>query len=111
MARFTIPAERFPWSPVQIRTRLGLVDFVAHVVEVDDEDLADALREVPEVFGIVEDEPADDGQGHEQGDGPAGPPAKNASTEAWAEYAITRGAAPGDIEGMSRNQLIERYGG
>jgi len=37
-------------------------------------------------------------------------PGKNASAEAWAAYALTLGAEPEDVEGLSRADLIELYG-
>lgn len=40
------------------------------------------------------------------------PPAKNASREAWADYAVrVHGADVDDLEGLSRNELVELYGG
>ncbi len=38
-------------------------------------------------------------------------PKDNASTEKWAEYARTLGATDEDVEGLSRADLIELYGG
>ncbi|TDD88358.1 hypothetical protein [Actinomadura rubrisoli] len=129
MAAFTIPAERFPWSPVQIRTRLGLVDFVDHRAEVDDEDLAAALREVPEVFGIVEEgaEPLasnGDGEGEdddEKRDEPAEesatkPPSVRASKAEWVAYAVncpqeSKRLSEADAEAMTKADLVELYGG
>lgn len=37
-------------------------------------------------------------------------PAKNASTEAWAEYALAEGADPDRVAGMSRDDLIAEFG-
>lgn len=37
-------------------------------------------------------------------------PAGNASTEDWQEYARTQGATDADLEGLSRNELRDKYG-
>jgi len=94
--------DRFPEGEVPIRTAAGLVVFHDGRADVVDEDLAQALREVPAVFQISE-----------EGGSPAEPkrPANNASTEKWAEYARALGATEEDIEGLSRADLIELYGG
>mgnify|MGYP001589899494 CR=1 FL=1 len=42
--------------------------------------------------------------------GQAERPAKNASAEAWAAYALAQGAEPDDVEGLSRAALIALYG-
>lgn len=42
---------------------------------------------------------------------PLTPPARNASTEAWAAYAVTsQQAAPADVEGKTRDELVALYG-
>jgi hypothetical protein len=38
-------------------------------------------------------------------------PGKTDGREVWAEYALNQGAAPAEIEDLSRPQLVERYGG
>jgi hypothetical protein len=38
------------------------------------------------------------------------PPAKSASTDAWHQYALDRGASLEAIEGKTRTQLIAEYG-
>jgi len=43
-------------------------------------------------------------------DAPAGRPSKGASQVAWAEYAVSQGADPGDVAELSRADLIELYG-
>lgn len=48
--RFT--CSRFPDGEVPIRTAKGVVMFHDGAADVDDPDLAEALMEVPEVFGI-----------------------------------------------------------
>lgn len=48
--RFT--CTRFPDGEVPIRTRLGVVVFHDGVTEVDDPDMASALLEVPDLFGV-----------------------------------------------------------
>lgn len=37
-------------------------------------------------------------------------PAGNASTEAWQEYARSKGATDADLDGKSRDELREQYG-
>lgn len=54
--RFT--CSRFPDGEVPIRTRLGVVVFADGAAEVADAELAKALLEVPEVFGISKVQPA-----------------------------------------------------
>ncbi|WUI02104.1 hypothetical protein OHR68_09940 [Spirillospora sp. NBC_00431] len=113
MARFTIPAERFPWSPVQIRTRAGLVDFVDHAFETDDEGLAAALREVPHVFGIVEE-----GEQSEQDDDPGEleRPSVRAAKADWVAFAVSHSdeskrLSEEDAAAMTKADLVELYGG
>lgn len=48
--RFT--CSRFPDGEVPIRTSAGVVMFVDGVAEVEDAELARALMEVPDQFGI-----------------------------------------------------------
>lgn len=48
--RFT--CSRFPEGEVPIRTKAGVVMFVDGVAEVEDAELAKALMEVPDQFGI-----------------------------------------------------------
>lgn len=50
--------RRFPDGEVPIRTRLGLVVFTDGRAEVEDPEQAQALREVPDVFGITEEDVA-----------------------------------------------------
>lgn len=54
--RFT--CSRFPDGEVPIRTAKGVVMFRDGAAEVDDPELAQALLEVPAVFGIGSDRPA-----------------------------------------------------
>lgn len=49
--------ERFPEGEVPVRTAAGLVWFTDGRADVTDPEVAAALREVPEEFGITEDEP------------------------------------------------------
>lgn len=53
--RFT--CSRFPDGEVPIRTKAGVVMFVDGVAEVEDAELAKALMEVPDQFGIGSDRP------------------------------------------------------
>lgn len=53
MSRFR--CERFPTGAAKVRTTAGFVDFVDGSAVVEDAELAAALRQVPEVFGIVEE--------------------------------------------------------
>lgn len=55
--------RRFPNGEAPIRTRAGLVLFVDGQATVDDPEQAQALREVPDVFGITEEDVAGAG-GH-----------------------------------------------
>lgn len=128
MARFTIPADRFPLHFVPVHTSAGMVEFIDHVAEVDDEDLAAALREVPAVFGITEDggpEPDDDpddpdgeNDGDESGDdadaddGEVERPSVRAPKAAWVAYAEEAHDIPAaEAEAMTKAELIETFGG
>ena len=115
MARFTIPAERFPHAVVPIRTRAGLVEFTGQVFETDDEDLAAALREVPAVFGITEDEPPEPGDEDDEEPSEAGGaqrPSVRAPKSAWVAYAEQAHDIPADeAEAMTKAELIETFGG
>lgn len=56
---FTFRCKRFPDGVVPIRTVSGtVVDFVDGVLQVDDPQLAQELRDLPETFRVVEDPPA-----------------------------------------------------
>lgn len=122
MARFTIPAERFPHAVVPIRTRAGVVEFTGQVFETDDEDLAAAVREVPAVFGITEDgppEPVDeDDEDDESGDDASAEgaeverPSVRAPKSAWVAYAEQAHDIPAsEAEAMTKAELIETFGG
>jgi hypothetical protein len=37
-------------------------------------------------------------------------PARNATTDAWVHYAVSKGADPDDAEALTRDELIDRYG-
>lgn len=37
-------------------------------------------------------------------------PAKSATRQEWADYAVSQGTAPEVLEGLTRAQLIETYG-
>ncbi|MGH3602183.1 MAG: hypothetical protein ACRDQH_18215 [Pseudonocardiaceae bacterium] len=93
---------RFPQGLAKIRTTEGIVEFRDGAAEVDDERLAAALREVPEVFGITE-----------TGARPAATqrpvrPALNASKDAWVTYALaTVAITEQQARGMTKDQLIE----
>jgi len=43
------------------------------------------------------------------GDGPVEPP-KNASTAAWQDYAVSKGADGDEVADLSRDELIDLYG-
>lgn len=100
---FAFRCERFPRGVAHIRTAGGaVVDFVDGRAEVDDPELAQALREVPAVFRIVEAEtqnpPTPD---------PVPPPrrGKGSGLEVWTEYAVACGHEVPD--GVTRDQVIE----
>lgn len=45
--------------------------------------------------------------------GPAGQveePARNASTDEWRAYALAAGASEADIDGLKRDELVDKYG-
>ena len=103
MAR--LRCDRFPVGEVPIRAASGVVVVFRDGRAEVDEETAAALLDVPEVFQISrEDVPAP---------APVAPerPKDNASTAAWVEYARARGASEEDVEGLSRSDLIELYGG
>jgi len=111
MARFMIPAERFPLSPALIRTRLGIVEFVDQAADVDDAELAQALREVPAVFGIVEHDAEavrDPGSADE-----VARPSVRASKAEWVAYVahIRDDITAEEADSMTKAELIETFGG
>ncbi|MGH3933645.1 MAG: hypothetical protein ACRDS1_01450 [Pseudonocardiaceae bacterium] len=55
MTMATFRCERFPQG--HINTTEGIVHFRNGVADVEDEALAEALRDAPEVFGVTEDAP------------------------------------------------------
>lgn len=83
------------WVPLANRTIEPGESF-----EVDD-DVARDLAFSDEIFETVVAPPA----------APApSEPAKNASAEAWREYALAEGADPDRVAGMSRDDLIAEFG-
>lgn len=114
MARFSIDEKRFPFERTPIRTRLGIVEFVNQVAETDDEDLAAALREVPPVFGIVEDdapEPDDEPAAASERD-EDDRPSTRAPKAKWVAYAEQAHGIPAEeAEEMTKAELIETFGG
>ncbi|NJP27102.1 hypothetical protein FLW53_23455 [Microbispora sp. SCL1-1] len=111
---------RFPSGEWPIRTSAGIVWFRDGQAEVDaDSGLAAALREVPAVFGIIEDgvtEPPTEPPTEPSTETPTGTPevperpAQSAVKAAWVDYAVACGADPGEAEALTKPELIERYG-
>ncbi|MBG0830519.1 hypothetical protein HS041_22415 [Planomonospora sp. ID67723] len=84
-----------------IRTTAGLILFRDGRAVVESPELAQALREVPAVFGITEE-----GAGSEARS-PAPPrPAKSAPVKAWEDWAVSRGMDRGQAEDATKAQLI-----
>lgn len=116
MARFSIDKKRFPFERTPIRTRLGIVWFVDQAAVVDDEDLAAAVREVPPVFGIVEEggspaPAAEEASGGDDGDASKRPSVR-APKAAWVAYAEQEHGIPAaEAEEMTKAELIETFGG
>lgn len=48
----TARCERFPTGEAHIRTTAGIVTFIDGAAVVESPELVEALREVPDVFGI-----------------------------------------------------------
>lgn len=69
---------------------------------------ADQLKQLVDQKMVAEadtapvDDPADDPGG-------GGKPAGNASLEKWQEYARSQGASDADLDGVSRDDLRDRY--
>lgn len=107
--------ERFPDGEVPIRTTAGLVWFRAGRAEVDDGDLVEALREVPPVFGIVEEGGAPERDGDAEVDeepAAAGRPSVRAPKADWVAYAEqAHGIPAAEAEEMTKAELIETFGG
>lgn len=121
----TLRCERYP--QLQITTPHGRVRFVDGVAEVSDEQADSVLGLPSDQYGITVDDgqaddvPPADGEQEpphpppsqkEPGD-PAGPvaerPPKGAPKADWVAYADTQD--PGDHSEMTKDQLIEQYGG
>lgn len=98
MAKFR--CARFPQGTAKVNTVRGLVEFRNGLAEVDDEQLAEALRAVPEVFGITEIDDGDDQRPQR--------PAKTASKDAWVKYTLaTVAISEQQARAMTKDALIE----
>lgn len=75
------------------------------VVEVERVDLDAAIAESAAAGDVARgDAPA-------TGDGPdAGEPARNASRDEWAAYALTKGATEESVADLKRDELVEKFG-
>jgi hypothetical protein len=69
-----------------------------------------APGEAPE--GSANGAPSEAPEGSANGDPGEAPevPAGNASQVAWREYALASGASEADVEGLTRDELRERFG-
>lgn len=98
----TFRCARFPTGVAKVHTAKGIVEFRDGHAEVDDEHLAAALREVPEVFGITET-----GATPVAGERPVRP-ALNANKEAWVAYVLaTVSITEQQARDMTKDQLIQ----
>lgn len=103
----TFRCARFPTGLAKIRTTRGIVEFRDGVAEVDDEETAAALREVPDVFGISEAE----GEDLPEGAGPPVRPGRTATKPAWVKYVVaTVAVSEQQAKAMTKDQLIELAG-
>ncbi len=67
-----------------------------------------AVPEVADEGGFPVPPTPTDPEGDGEGDGPVAPP-RNASTQAWHDYAVSVGADPADLVDLGRDDLVERY--
>ena len=97
VARFGEPAEPEIVLPPATATRGELVAFIVEHSEAKAEDLDDLDQpDLLELIGV--ESPSTD------------VPGKNATTEAWAAYAVNvAGATPEEVAGRGRDSLIEQY--
>ncbi|MER5213698.1 hypothetical protein ABT063_24780 [Streptomyces sp. NPDC002838] len=112
--------EKYP--QLQIASAAGKVRFDSGEFATDDEALAEALRALPEGWGVTETTRADEpgpqdppGGGEGSGSGPEEikPPARSASKAEWAEYARSLAADSDEVNQinvLTKEQLIEQYG-
>ena len=65
-----------------------------------------------ERFDRLNGAPSEDPEGSADGDpgGALEAPAGNASQVAWREFALASGASEADVEGLTRDELRERFG-
>jgi hypothetical protein len=71
---------------------------------LNDEQRAHFLR-----HGLVE-EIHDDPEGAEGAETPAGKPAKTANVAAWVDFGMSKGHDRGELEGLTKQDLIELLG-
>ncbi len=107
MARFR--SARFPQRLAHISTTAGIVEFRDGIADVDDDErLAEALRAVPEVFGITEVDDDDSNGAAPTSDERPRRPTKSASKEEWVAYAVaTLAITEQQARDMSKDRLIE----
>ncbi|MFE3449630.1 hypothetical protein ACFXJ8_11910 [Nonomuraea sp. NPDC059194] len=110
--------ERFPEGEAFIRTTAGIVLFVDGVAEVESPELVEALREVPDEFGISVEKPSEPPPPPppapapepepEVVDGvPVERPAQSASKAAWIEWAASHGMDRDQADDLTKAELIE----
>lgn len=97
--------ENTMYPQLQITSVAGRVKFEAARFVTDDVALAEALQALPDWYGIAlvsapEPEPEPE---------PSGPPARSAPKADWVAYANRQD--PGDHESMTKDELIDQYGG
>lgn len=111
--------ENSTYPQLQIASVAGRVRFAEGQFATDDEAVAEALRTLPDWYGVTETTPADEpgpqdppgvgGEGSDNGPEDIKPPARSASKADWVAYADSQD--PADHESMTKEQLIEQYGG
>ncbi|MFD4264140.1 hypothetical protein ACFWR9_42670 [Streptomyces sp. NPDC058534] len=109
------------YPQLQITSTAGKARFADGAFSTEDEALGEALRALPDWYGVhlvnAPDEGPEDppGDGEGSGDGPddVQRPARSANKAEWAEYARSHAADSdevNEINTLTKEQLIEQYG-
>ncbi|MFD5266750.1 hypothetical protein [Streptomyces sp. NPDC058335] len=93
---------RYP--QLQVHSPAGKARFVDGAFSTDDEDLAVALRALPDSYGVTAVDAPDEGDQE-----PVKPPVRSASKADWKAYAVTQGMDEDEADKATRDELAAKY--
>ncbi|MFI7014390.1 hypothetical protein [Streptomyces sp. NPDC050164] len=108
--------EKYP--QLAISSVAGRVRFTDGTFTTEDKALGEALRALPDWYGVQlvsapdegPEDPPGDGEGSGDGPGDVQRPARSASKAEWVAYAAAVAPETGGLDELTKDQLIEQYG-